>query len=69
MIIELYKLDTLKGILGGVHTHVMLVSYHSLSAWDKQRAQDLQIETCTGQQLVNLTEALTRWLNQAIVNY
>jgi hypothetical protein len=65
----LYKLDTLKGILGGVHTHVMLVSYHSLSAWDKQRAQDLQIETCTGQQLVNLTEALTRWLSQAIVNY
>ena len=61
----LYKLDTLKGILGGVHTQVMLVSYHSLSAWDKQRAQDLQIETCTGQQLANLTEALARWISQS----
>jgi hypothetical protein len=61
----LYKLDTLKGILGGVHTQVMLVSYHSLSTWDKQRAQDLQIATCTSQQLVNLTEALTRWIDQS----
>lgn len=61
----LYKLDTLKGILGGVHTQVMLVSYHSLSTWDKQRAQDLQIATCTSQQLVNLTAALTSWVNQS----
>ncbi|HDN25736.1 MAG TPA: DUF1887 family protein [Thioploca sp.] len=58
----LYKLDTLKWLLGGVHTKVMLVSYHPLSPWDRQRAQDLRIKTCTAQQLVGLKKALRRWI-------
>jgi hypothetical protein len=60
----LYKLDTLKWLLGGVQTKVMLVSYHPLSPWDRQRAQDLRIETCTAQQLVGLKKALRRWINK-----
>ena len=58
----LYKLDTLKGILGDVHTRVMLVSYHSLSPWDKQRAHDLGIRVCEGQQLGRLREILKSWM-------
>ncbi len=59
----LYKLDTLKWLLGGIHTKVMLVSYQPLSQWDKQRAKDLEIETCTANQLVRLADVLKRWIN------
>jgi hypothetical protein len=59
----LYKLDTLKWLLGGVHTKVMLVSYHLLSRWDKQRAQDLGIEICTAQQLEGIKNKFRRWIS------
>jgi len=58
----LYKLDTLKWLLGGVRTKVMLVSYQPLSSWDRQRARDLEIETCTAQQLVRLENTLRHWV-------
>ena len=58
----LYKLDTLKGLLDGVRTRVMLVSFQPLSRWDKQRAADLQIELCSAQQLPRLGEVLRRWM-------
>ncbi|RKZ70798.1 MAG: DUF1887 domain-containing protein [Candidatus Parabeggiatoa sp. nov. 1] len=59
----LYKLDTLKWLLGGVRTKVMLVSYHPLSPWDRQRAQDLHIKTCTAQQLGGLKNTLRHWID------
>ncbi|MBE9563223.1 MAG: DUF1887 family protein, partial [Proteobacteria bacterium] len=59
----LYKLDTLKWLFGGIHTKVMLVSYQPLSSWDKQRAKDLKIATCTDNQLVQLETTLKRWMN------
>ena len=59
----LYKLDTLKWLLGGVQTKVMLVSYQPLSLWDKQRARDLQIETCIAQQLTQLKTSLRQWID------
>ncbi|MDM8565569.1 DUF1887 family CARF protein [Candidatus Halobeggiatoa sp. HSG11] len=59
----LYKLDTLKWLLGGVRTKVMLVSYQPLSPWDKQRAKDLEIEICTANQLVRLEGVFKRWVN------
>jgi len=59
----LYKLDTLKTILGGARAEVMLVSYHPLSRWDRQRAQDLGIELCSARELPRLQETLRRWLN------
>lgn len=60
----LYKLDTLKGLLGDVHTQVMLSSYHPLSQWDKQRADDLGIAVCAGRQLLHLKEKLKQWIVQ-----
>ena len=58
----LYKLDTLKWLLGGVRTKVMLVSYQPLSFYDKQRARDLKIEACTAQHLIGLENVLRRWI-------
>ena len=58
----LYKLDTLKGLLDGVRTRVMLVSFQPLSAWDRQRAVDLQIELCSAQQIARLRAVLRRWI-------
>lgn len=55
----LYKLETLTHLLGG---QAMLVSYHPLSSWDKQRAQDLHIEMCTAQQLGRFKEILKQWI-------
>jgi hypothetical protein len=59
----LYKLDTLKGVFGDFYSKVMLVSYHPLSPWDRQRARDLGIETCTTQQLAGLKSVLRRWIS------
>jgi hypothetical protein len=59
----LYKLDTLKGVFGDFYSKVMLVSYHPLSSWDRQRARDLGIETCTTQQLAGLKSVLRRWIS------
>ncbi|EDN67958.1 hypothetical protein BGP_3770 [Beggiatoa sp. PS] len=42
----------------------MLVSYQPLSFYDKQRARDLQIETCTAQQLSRLKTTLRRWIGE-----
>lgn len=58
----LFKLDTLKWLLGGTNTKTMLVSYHPLSPWDKQRADDLEIATNTAQYLPNLEKDLRRWI-------
>jgi hypothetical protein len=60
----LYKLDTLKSLLDGVRTRVMLVSYHPLSAWDRQRAADLNIEICSARQLPQLREILKQWIGR-----
>jgi hypothetical protein len=58
----LYKLDTLKGILDGLRTRAMLVSYHPLSRWDRQRAADLNIQLCSAQQLPQLRSLLQQWI-------
>ena len=60
----LYKLDTLKNILGGANAEVMLASYHPLSRWDRQRAQDLGIRLCSAQELPRLREAVQNWLKR-----
>lgn len=62
----LYKLDTLKGLLGGRYTHAMLVSYHPLSAWDRQRADDLGLHICAAGELRRLKQKLTQWLQAPV---
>ncbi|MCB1808923.1 MAG: DUF1887 family protein, partial [Candidatus Competibacteraceae bacterium] len=60
----LYKLDTLKGILGGPRAEVMLVSFHPLSRWDRQRAQDLGIQLCSAKELPRLRDVILRWTDR-----
>jgi hypothetical protein len=61
----LYKLDTLEHLFGDVRIHTLLVSYQTISDWDKRRAKDLGIETCTSEQLPQLGGQLRRWIEKA----
>ena len=58
----LYKLDTLKDLLGGLQAKAMLISFAELGEYDKQRAGDLNISLCCYQQLPKLTEYLLKWI-------
>lgn len=58
----LYKLDSLKDLLGGFRGQGMVVSYKSMTTLDKRRAADLGIEVCDGNQLQNLRSRLIQWL-------
>ena len=58
----LYKLDTLKDLLGGLNARAMLISYQPLPDRDRQRAVDLRIEVCAGRGLHRLREKLRQWL-------
>lgn len=59
----LYKLDTLKDLLGGLQAKAMLISFTELGEYDKQRAGDLKISICSYKQLPNLSDHLLRWIN------
>jgi hypothetical protein len=61
----LYKLDTLKWLVGENRTRAMLVSYQNLPRWDIERAHDLGIAACAGQQLISLESLLRRWIQSA----
>jgi hypothetical protein len=41
----------------------MLISYHPLSPWDRQRAGDLNIELCSARQLPQLRDILKQWIS------
>ena len=58
----LYKLDTLRDVLGGLQARAMLVSYHSLNDADCRRADDLRIRLCVGSQLQQLGTELQQWI-------
>lgn len=57
----LYRLDTLKDLLGGLNARAMLVSYQPLPDHDRQRAADLNIQVCAGRDLQRLREKLQAW--------
>jgi hypothetical protein len=61
----LYKLDTLKWLVGENRTRALLVSYQNLPRWDRERAQDLGIAACAGQQLTSLESLLRHWIKSA----
>ncbi len=61
---SLYKLDTLKDLLGGFDAQAMLVSYHALNDWDRARAADLGIAVCDGSSLQGLDNVLKDWLTE-----
>lgn len=58
----LYRLDTLKDLLGGLQAKAMLVSYRALKKYDRQRAGDLDIEVCAGTGLLNLGSMVEKWV-------
>jgi hypothetical protein len=58
----LYRLDTLKDLLGGLNARAMLISYRKLPKHDRQRAADLRIDVCAGRDLHHLKGKLRHWL-------
>jgi len=58
----LYKLDTMKYLVGEASTRAMLISYRDLPKWNMERARDLGIATCTGRQLLSLESRLQSWI-------
>jgi hypothetical protein len=58
----LYKLDSLKEMLGGLYGQGMVVSYKTMSAADKHRAADMGIKVCDGYHLKNLRSQLIQWI-------
>ena len=59
----LYKLETLKPIMGGLQARAMLISLLPVPDKDKTRASELNITICDGQQVQNLEDSLMRFLN------
>lgn len=58
----IYKLDTLKEMLGGLQAKAMLVSYKELDSGTRSRAKDLGIECCAGKQVQQLRQKLKKWI-------
>ncbi|TAL46262.1 MAG: DUF1887 family protein, partial [Methylovulum sp.] len=58
----LYKLDSLKDLMGGLQAKAMLVSFNRLNDSDRRRADDLRIDVCAGTDLAQLPQKLTDWL-------
>ena len=50
----LYKLDSLRDLMGGLQARAMLVSFQNLPDHDRTRAADLGIQVCAGEQLDHL---------------
>lgn len=58
----LYKLDTLRDLLGGLQARAMLVSYAELPDHVLRRAADLRIQVCAGGRLPELARRLRDWI-------
>lgn len=58
----LYKLDSLRDLMGGLQGRAMLVSFNHLDKSSRARAKELAIELCCGTELKNLQQHLQRWL-------
>lgn len=61
----LYKLETLKDLLGGFQARAMLISFRPLKYTDISRAQDLGLALIGPKELVNLPLYLKNWFNDA----
>lgn len=58
----LYKLDSLRDLMGGLHSRAMLVSFNSLGKVSRARAKELNIALCCKTELKNLQQHLQTWL-------
>ena len=57
----LYKLDSLKELMGGLQARAMLVSYRKIAPAIRARAEDLGIVVCAGEQLAHLGDHIARF--------
>ncbi len=58
----LYKLDSLRDLIGGLQGRAMLVSFNHLDKTSRARAKELNIELCCQTELQNLQHHLQAWL-------
>ena len=58
----LYKLETLKPIMGGLQARAMLASLLDVPDRDRTRAAELNISICSGEQLKNFDEHLKKFI-------
>ncbi len=58
----LYKLDSLRDLIGGLQARAMLVSFNRLSKHNRDRATELNVGVCCHRELKNLEHKLTNWL-------
>ncbi len=58
----LYKLDSLRDLMGGLQGRAMLVSFNPLDKASRARAQELNIQLCCRSELRNLQHHLQTWL-------
>lgn len=58
----LYKLDSLRDLMGGLQGRAMLVSFNPLDKTSRARAKELNIELCCQTELRNLQHHLQTWL-------
>ncbi len=58
----LYKLDSLRDLMGGLQARAMLLSFLDLPDHDRTRAADLSIWVCAGAQLRHLKDHLGRFM-------
>lgn len=58
----LYKLDSLRDLIGGLQGRAMLVSFNSLDKVSRARAKELNIALCSKTDLRNLQQHLHAWL-------
>ncbi len=57
----LYKLDSLRDLMGGLQARAMLISYRDLPDFDLNRARDLGVYVCAGKKLLNLRHHLRQF--------
>jgi hypothetical protein len=58
----LYKVNSLRDILGGLTTRALVVSFRGLTASDDRRAADLEVTLCSGDEVRWLPNVLERFL-------
>jgi hypothetical protein len=61
----LYKLDSLRDLMGGLQGRAMLVSFNNLDKASRARAKELNIQLCCQTDLRNLQNHLQTWLTHA----
>ncbi|WP_031431774.1 Card1-like endonuclease domain-containing protein [Methylomicrobium agile] len=59
----LYKLDSLRDLMGGLQGKAMLISFNTLDKSSRARAKELNITLCSLSELKNLQQQLKKWLS------